>query len=334
MSIRRPLVTVVALVLVAAVCAAATVVTYARLRLDGQVPYTAVFADVSGLRPRDDVRIAGITVGSVTDIVVDERNEVQVAFTVQQANPVPAGARAIVRYKNLIGQRYLELVASAGDPVPLPPGGVIPIAQTRPALDLDEVYNGFAPLFEGLAPEQVNVLSASLIAVFEGQSGAAEELLGSIGSLTGTLADKDAVIGDMITSLNTLLDTVNARGPQVAEMVDELQRLVSGLAEDRRRIGDSIERIDRLTASASGLLADARPLIADDVRETRRLAELVNADAEELDRLLQRLPGYYQVLGRVGIYQSAFQFYLCGVQLKVGDVLSDMIASQEKRCQY
>jgi phospholipid/cholesterol/gamma-HCH transport system substrate-binding protein len=330
----RALVNVAVLVVVSALCAVTMIITYGSIRFDGQVPYGAVFEDVTGLRPGDDVRIAGVTVGRVEDVVVDEQNLVQVDFTVQERSPLLVGSQATIRYKNLIGQRYLEITEGVGAPQRLESEDVIPVAQTRPALDLDELYNGFAPLFEGLAPEQVNELSSSLIAVFQGQGGAIEGLLGSIGSLTSTLADKDQVIGAIVTNLNTFLATANERGPQVAGLVDELQQLVSGLAADREPLGGSLERIEALTGTVAGLLEEARPALAADIAETERLSRVINADSEELNTLLQRLPGYYQILGRLGIYQQGFQFYLCGAQVRVGDVLSDVIASQEARCQY
>jgi phospholipid/cholesterol/gamma-HCH transport system substrate-binding protein len=334
MRTRGALIEVLALTVVAVLCGVAMVITYGNLRYDDQVPYTALFHDVSGLRAKDDVRIAGVTVGTVESVEVDPRDVVHVEFTVQRRNPLFVGSQARIRYKNLIGQRYLELTEGSGPPRQLPVNGTIPVDQTFPALDLDELYNGFAPLFDGLAPDQVNQLSGSLIAVLQGQSGAMQGLLGSIGSFTSSLADKDRVIGELVTNLNSVLATANQHDPQLADLVDQLQQLISGLAADRGPLGDSLTHIDSLTGTVAGLLDDARPALKGDIEQTRRLSKLINSDTDSLNTLFQHLPGYYQLLGRVGIYQQGFQFYLCGVQLKVGDVMSDVIASQEPRCQY
>jgi phospholipid/cholesterol/gamma-HCH transport system substrate-binding protein len=334
MKTRGALVEVLTLTVVAVLCAVAMVITYGNVRYDDQVAYSAMFHDVSGLRADDDVRIAGVTVGTVKSVEVDPQDMVDVKFTVARRNPLLIGSQARIRYKNLIGQRYLELTEGTGPPRQLPANGVIPVTQTFPALDLDELYNGFAPLFDGLAPDQVNQLSGSLISVLQGQSGTVQGLLGSIGSFTASLADKDQVIGELITNLNSVLATVNQHDPQLADLVDQLQQLISGLAADRGPLGDSLTHIDSLTGTVAGLLDDARPALKGDIEQTRRVSSLINSDTDSLNTLFQHLPGYYQLLGRVGIYQQGFQFYLCGVQLKVGPVMSDVIASQEARCQY
>jgi phospholipid/cholesterol/gamma-HCH transport system substrate-binding protein len=75
------------------------------------------------------------------------------------------------------------------------------------------------------------------------------------------------------------------------------------------------------------------------VHQVDRLATLLNGDAAGLEERLGKLPGHYAVLGRVGAYSSAFQFYLCGVQLRldtgIGPVVrTPMIQSGVRRCQY
>ena len=337
---RKALFGVIALATVAVLFTASTLVLYSNLRFDGQTSYSAVFTDVSGLRVGDDVRIAGATVGQIDDVEVQRDSHARVTFTAASDNPLMVGSRAIVRYKNLVGQRYLELTEGTGPNQTLPPGGVIPVTQTAPALDLDELYNGFAPLFAGLQPDQVNQLSGSLIQVFQGQGGSVSQLLGSIGTFTSALANKDAVIGQLVSNLNGVLDTANRRGPQLSNLVVQLQQLVSGLAAQRQEVGDSLAGVDTLTGSVAGLLQEARPSVAGDINETNRLAGLLNTDKPALNTLLQRLPGYYQILGRLGIYQSAFQFFLCGAQIRLETapgappIMSGQVSSQEPRCRY
>ena len=256
-----------------------------------------------------------------------------VDLTVRERTPVLVGSRGVIRYKNLIGQRFVEITEGTGPSRRLEDHGTIPVTQTEPALDLDELYNGFAPLFEGLEPTQINDLSGSIIKVLQGQSGAVTTLLTQISSVTRTLADRDAVIGQLITNLNSVLDTVNSRSNQVSDLVVQLQTLVSGLAKDREPIGKSLVQLDRLTGTVTDVLRDVRPELRGNIREIDRLSRVINADKPQVNSLLQKLPGYYQVLGRLGAYQQAFQFYLCGVQVRIGPTLSGPIASQEERCQ-
>lgn len=330
---------VVVFTVVAALCAAFVVVAYGSVRFGDTARYTAEFANASGLKEKDDVRVAGVTVGRVESVDVGADNLARVEFSMLSDVPVQSGSEGVVRYKNLLGQRYLELVRGAQPTPQLPDDGVLPVAQTRPAIDLDELYNGFTPLFEGLEPAQVNELAESLISVLQGQGGSVEGLLGRIGTLTGTLADRDQVIGEVVNNLNGVLGTLDARKDNVNELVTQLQQLVSGLAADRESIGRSLEHSDHLAGTVESLVREARPDVAGVVHEVDRLARVVNEDSERLNVYFQELPGYYQLLGRAGIYQQGFQFYLCGVQVRLDPgagppIMTDTIASQEARCQF
>lgn len=301
--------------------------------------YTALFTDGSGMIVGSDVRAAGVTVGRVESIDVQPDNLVRVGFQAQEGVPVRTSTLATIRYQDVVGDRYLELGEGAGGGALLGPGGVIPLTRTRPALDLDELFNGFAPLFQGLRPDQINQLTGSLVAVLQGQGDSVTQLLTQVGSLTGALADKDIVIGRLVDNLNGLLATLDDHGGQLDELVGQLTTLVSGLDRDRGRIGRSLSGINDLTGSASDLLRDARPDIAGTVHQVDRVTAVVNAENGQLNELLGRFPGYYAVLGRLGAYSSAFQFYLCGVQVRLhtgtGPVVrTPMIESGARRCHF
>lgn len=337
--LARQLVPVTAFATVAVVAATAIFVTISNLSFAPSASYRAVFQDVSGLTANSDVQVAGVRVGRVDSVERRNDNTIEVGFDLAQSVPIATDSRAVVRYKDLVGRRVLELLPGSGQGAPLAARAELPLAQTAPALDLDELYNGFSPLFQGLQPDQINQLSGSLIQVLQGQAGSVNDLLDTVGSLTNTLADRDQVIGELITNLDGVLTTVDDRSAQTSDLVVKLQQLVSGLAAQRGTIGTAIERSAGLTDRLQDLLTEARPDIAGNVAEIDRLSKVLNADEPELDTLLQKVPGYYQLLGRVGIYQSAFQFYLCGVQLRVAQpdappLMTDMITSQEQRCQY
>jgi phospholipid/cholesterol/gamma-HCH transport system substrate-binding protein len=314
-----PLVKFLALAVVVALATTVLALTIANASGGARTTYTARFTDASGLLRGDDVRIAGVVVGSVDDVRIVDRRFAEVEFTVAQDQPLPASAGASILYRNLIGQRYLALEQGAGAPGEvLPPGGTIPVERTRPPLDLTVLFNGFKPLFTALDPEQVNQLSFEIIQVLQGQGGTVRSLLARTASLTNTLADRDEVIGQVIDNLNVVLETVNARDGQLSELISSLQALVSGLAEDREPIGEAIVSIGELTEVTAGFLEDARPALRDDIGLLGDLAENLNAQDERLERTIQNLPRKLKKITRAGSYGSWFNFYLCGASGSIG----------------
>ena len=165
------------------------VAVFGQLRFEPRRTYSAEFVNVGGLKSGDFVRIAGVEVGKVGDLQIRPDAAVDVSFTVDDSVRLLQSTRAEIRYDNLYGDRYLALEEGSGEGGVLPSGGVIPFAQTAPALDLDTLIGGFRPLFRALDPDQVNTLASQLIRAFEGQGETVNALLTHTAALTNTLAD-------------------------------------------------------------------------------------------------------------------------------------------------
>jgi hypothetical protein len=107
-------------------------------------PYRARFTDVTGVLPGDDVRIAGVKVGRVTAVELVGADTAELAFTVRNAIPVPANVHATIRYRNLVGQRYVALTNEA---VPRFAGPVAPTSYGgRGLLLIDSVADRWGSL--------------------------------------------------------------------------------------------------------------------------------------------------------------------------------------------
>ena len=157
--------------------------------------YHAEFVNVTGLEDGDFVRIAGVEVGQVKKVEILPDTSAGVQFTADDSVVLTEGTRAVIRYDDLIGGRYLALEEGTGGTKKLNAGDTIPLARTSPAMDLDALIGGFRPLFRALDPDQVNALSGQLITALEGQGGTINSFLAQTAALTNTLADRDQLIG-------------------------------------------------------------------------------------------------------------------------------------------
>ncbi|ROP47945.1 MCE family protein [Streptomyces sp. PanSC9] len=286
--------------------------TIVNVSLTSKETYHAVFTDVTGLEPGDDIRVAGVRVGEVEGIRIKDRTLAEVTFTVSAERPLLAGTRAVVRYRNLVGQRYIALTEGPGDGTTrLRPGGTIPLSRTRPALDLNALLNGFKPLFAALSPSDVNQLATEIVRTLQGEGGTVNSLLAHTASLTSTLADRDKLIGSVIDNLNTVLETLDKRGSRFSGLLTQLRRVVSGLSADRKPIGESLVSIGDLTDVTSGLLKDARPPLKDDIGGIGDLTGTLNRNENTVEGVLKRLPNKLEKLTGTASYGSWFNFYLC-----------------------
>ena len=293
------------------------VVIIGNLSFSPSKDYKAEFVDATGVVKGDDVRIAGVKVGSVSDIEIVDRTRAMVTFSVMDSAPITRSTNAAIRYRNLVGQRYLSLTTGIGDTERLGEGDTIPVAQTSPALDLTVLFNGFKPLFQALSPDDINKLSYEIVQVFQGEGGTLEGLLSSTASVTSTLAERDQVIGALVDNLNEVLDHLGDRDDQLSELIINFKTFVAGLKQDRGAILDSLDQISELSVETADLVSGIKDPFVEDIKQLRRFADNVNRNKAELDRALQVLPIKLEKVGRTAAYGSWFNFYLCNFQGKV-----------------
>jgi phospholipid/cholesterol/gamma-HCH transport system substrate-binding protein len=309
--------------------------------------YKALFSDAVNLNSGDEVRYAGVQVGSVTGVKLVHGTQALVSFNVDKSVPMTTQTTASIRYRNLIGQRYLAIgvltssttnqtpakkgavptqleAASAAQPsvgAPLPPGSTIPLARTSPALNLNALFNGFRPLLQALNPDDVNQLSYELIQVLQGEGGTVDTLLSQVGSATTTLAKNDQLIGDVINKLNAVLGPIDQRDQQLGKLLGNLQTFISGLSQDREAIGNSLTNINALAGTTADLLTQARPALKTDVAQLGQLvAKLDTTQARQLiTNFVVNTPAKLRNIAPAAAYSSIFNEYLCAVSFILPD---------------
>lgn len=299
---------------------AALFAIFGQYRSGSDNSYSALFADASSLKSGDSVRVAGVRIGTVKDVALQPDNKVVVDFDADRKIVLTSATKATVRYLNLVGDRYLELVDSPGSAKIQPPGSQIPLDRTEPALDLDLLLGGLKPVVQGLNPNDVNALTNSLIQILQGQDGNIESLFSKTTSFTTALADNGQTVQQLIDNLNTVIATISKDGDKFSGAVDKLEKLVTGLAADKDPIGQSITALDNGTASLTDLLNQARTPLAGTVDQLGRLAPLLDQDKELLDISIKKAPANYRKVVRLGSYGSWINQYLCGLSLRVSDL--------------
>jgi len=254
--------------------------------------YNAMFTDVAGVAAGDEVRIAGVRVGSVRSVEVADKDRAVLEFGVEPDIKLTQNTTATLRFRNLVGQRYLALEqGSEGATAEIQPGSTIPLSRTQEALDLDLLLSGFKPVFQALNPTDVNKLAFEIVQTLQGESGNVESLLGSVSSLTQTLAGRDKLIGDVIRNLSKTLDIVGSRDAELSTTIRTLREFIGGLKDDREDILDSLDGIADLTDETADLLKEATPLLAADLKQLNRLTANLSkpknlAQAEKSIRIL------------------------------------------------
>lgn len=296
---------------------AALLMIFGQSRFQAEKIYRAEFTNVTGLAVGNFVRIAGVEVGKVKHISINDKAQAVVEFSADPSVVLTQGTKAAIRWANPFGDRFVALEEGVGGLGRLGPGQTIPVQRTQPALDLDALLGGFRPLFRALNPDQVNTLTSQLISAFQGQGASVGAFLGQAATFTNTLADRDELIGQVIVNLNAVVGTLGGQSDQLGKAVDSLSRIMKSLADRKTDISNSVAYTNASAATIADLLSRARPPFKDAETQTDRAASLVLADHDYVDNLLNTLPDSYKTMTRLGLYGDFFTFYLCDAVLKL-----------------
>jgi len=323
-------------VVITTIATALLAVTIGNISFNSTTKYRAVFTDVVGLNKGDDIRIAGVRVGQVDKIAIYQDKYAMVTFSVDSDQSVDTTTRATLRYRNLVGNRYIALTEGVGGGTRMKKNGIIDKDRTAPALDLSVLFNGFKPLFTALTPADVNQFAFEVIKVLQGEGGTIESLLARTASLTSTLADSDQVIGDLITNLTSTLQIVSQRQQNFSQLLVNLQQFITGLSQDINPILGSLGSINSLNTKTAGLLQQTRVPLKADLDKLRTTATTLDDTQAIWVKTLQFMPEKLQTMTRTAQYGSWFNFFLCGfdgnVTLPLGTRIPVSYDNNSARC--
>lgn len=291
--------------------------------VDGDVrEYTAEFANVSGLRSGDDVRVAGVQVGKITGIEVDKdtKTTALVHFTLRADQPLLSNSTLVMRYQNLLGQRYVSIVQPAEHGSEMAEGAGVPIARTSPGFDLTALLNGFRPLFDVLKPEDVNKLSESVVKVLQGEGGTVSDLLTQTAQLTNYLADRDELFGQVMDGLTPVLVDLAGQGDELRGTIRQLTTFMTGLAKHRKDFGNTIDDISQLLDTSESFLRNVRGPLNADVEKAKALLDTFASEKVRFGGAIDGFGSLMGTLSRVLSYRNALTFYFCDLDLDLGAI--------------
>ncbi|MGW4088907.1 MCE family protein [Nocardia sp. NPDC004750] len=327
MSIRRPLIGFSIFAIVSILVTVVVWNTLARIVSGDTYTYSATFSDVLGLHEGDDVRMAGVRVGKVEKIELGrdgnlKKSVAKVTFVVQRDQTIYNDTKALVRYQNLIGQRYVALAPGKGsNPAPLKNNGSIPIDRTEPSFDVSGLLNGFQPLFQVLQPEQVNRLSETFIQALQGDGVSLSAFIVQAAQLATDFQRRDAILSDVITNLSGVMSGLAKRGDELETLVTQTRALIGGLYEQGQSLLASTEQIASATTSVVGMLDRVQPGLRTAQNSTSAALTLLLDNGAKLDQAAIDLPNVLSAAGRhtsEGGYANA---YLCGLDVSLYGVL-------------
>ncbi len=206
----------------------------------GTYELTASFDDVTGLLPDDNVKVAGVVVGKVTKVRTEAGRAVVTFQVDDDSGPIPKDSSAAIRWRNLIGQRYLYLYP--GDSAEALEDGDV-IEDTTSVVDLGELFDRLGPIVASIDPAQVNDFLDTITQALDGREDVVGTALDDLATLMTGLASRDDAIQRLITNLDTVADTINARDAQIAVMLENLITLADAFGDNTATLDAALTQL-------------------------------------------------------------------------------------------
>jgi phospholipid/cholesterol/gamma-HCH transport system substrate-binding protein len=248
--------------------------------------YRATFDDVTGLLPNDNVKVAGVVVGKVQKIsVVDGR--ARVTFTVKKGLTLGPNTTASIRWRNLIGQRYVYV---APDPNPHPVTKLVDgdIKTTTSSVDLGELFNRLGPIVTSLDSKQINDFLDTVSQALDGNQDKVGKAIDDLAVLAKGLATRDSSLTRLVDNLNTVAGTIANRDQQIRVMLDNLVLISSTFSANTQTLDTALQEFGTFSTNLQTILSNNGVEIDRIINNLDLLTtEVVAPNLAELDHALK-----------------------------------------------
>ncbi len=240
--------------------------------IGGGDTYRAAFAESGGLKPNDEVRIAGVRVGKVTGVEL-KGNQVIATFKVDTPSKFGTETAAAIKVKTLLGAMFIALEpAGSGQ---LKEDSTIPVSRTKSPYNVVQAFSGLAERAEKIDTDR---------------------LAESINTLADLTKDTPAAFQSTLSGLSRLSETVASRNDQINELLGNLDTVSGVLAERDKDIITLMKDSDVLMRALVARRAAVHQLLVSTSRFSRELTLLVQQSRADLKPALSNLQGVVNVL--------------------------------------
>ena len=262
------------------------------LRPAGQMRVTAWFDAAVGLYSGSDVRVLGIPVGTVTD-VVPQGDRVRVSMLVDEQYDIPADANAVVLAPSLVSDRYVQFAPVYSGGATMADGAEVPLERTATPVELDAVYGALDDLSVALGPTGANAdgalqdLLRTGAANLDGNGAALNQTLTGFSQAVRTLAEGRDDLFSSVDDLQVFTSALASVDSQVARFNDNMAAVAAQLAGEREDLAKAIALLSQALGQVATFVQQNTALLTTNVDRladvTLTLVQQRSALAEVLD---------------------------------------------------
>ncbi|GAA4614897.1 MCE family protein [Saccharopolyspora hordei] len=289
------------------VCATAAAFFAKDLPVLGGRTYQAYFTESAGLSAGDDVRIAGIRSGEVTDVAL-EGDRVLVSFRVDDAD-VGDRSRAGIEIKTLLGEKFLALHPDGEQELSEP----IPVERTTTPFDIPDALTELTRTTDQIDTQQLGQSFAVLADTLRGAPAHFGEAVDGLAALSQTIASRDQQLAELLRSTSGVTEIAADRDQQVQRLVSDGNALLTELQQRREAISSLLRGTQRLSDELRGLVADNQAQLQPTLDQLNQLTEMLQRNQDDVGRTIAAMAPYVRGFNNTVGNGRWFEGYICGL---------------------
>ncbi|WP_040339114.1 MCE family protein [Candidatus Blastococcus massiliensis] len=259
--------------------------------IGGGTVYKAQFSEAAGLRPDDAVRVAGVKVGSVESMALED-GAVTVELRIKDTF-VGDRSEAAIKIETVLGAKYVALVPRGAEA--LDPDERIPLERTASPYD---VVEAFADLSATVQQIDTGQLAASFDVLSETFSETPDEVrtsLEGLARLSDTIASRDAELRQLLSATRDVTQVLADRNGEFTQLILDSNTLLTEVQERRELIDSILTSTQELARQLSGLVADNREVLTPALQQLSRVTDILSRNRAALAETVQELAPFVRV---------------------------------------
>jgi phospholipid/cholesterol/gamma-HCH transport system substrate-binding protein len=256
---------------------------------------TAYFVTATAIYPADEVRIAGVKVGTIESIE-PVGTRAKMTINVDRGIRIPDGAKAVIVAQNLVSARYVQLTPAYESGPTMNDGAVIPIERTAVPVEWNEVKEQLMRLATELGP--ANGMSTGSVGRFidsaaNALDGNGEKLRQTLAQLSGAgriLAEGSGDIASTIVNLQTFVTALRDSNEQIVQFQDRFATLTSVVNDSRSDLDAALKNLSDVVGETTRFIEGTRDRTAEQIQRLANVTQNLADHRMDLENVLHTAP--------------------------------------------
>jgi virulence factor Mce-like protein len=259
--------------------------------IGGGTVYRAQFSEAAGLQPDDPVRVAGVKVGKVEGLAL-ENGAVTVEFRVEDAF-VGDRSEAAIKIETVLGAKYLALVPRGNEE--LDPDKAIPLDRTASPYDVVEAFADLSSTVDDIDTAQLASSFEVMAETFADTPDEVRTSLAGLARLSDTIASRDAQLQELLGATRKVTDVLADRNGEFTQLIVDSNVLLTEVQERRQLIDSILTNTQELARQLSGLVADNREALTPALQQLSTVTDILSRNRAALAAMVNNLAPFVRV---------------------------------------